>query len=75
MQGVTGGGLPAEIWHEAMVRIHADVPARPLPMINPTTMPAPNAPAPKPVVQRPRNVADQILMDVLGTILGSGKNQ
>jgi penicillin-binding protein 1A len=35
MKGVTGGGLPAEIWHEVMVRINADLPAKPLAMIIP----------------------------------------
>ncbi len=75
LSGVTGGGLPAEIWREVMLRIHADLPARPLPMIDPATMPRPVAPVPEPVVQRPRNVADQILLDVLGTILGGGNNR
>ncbi len=28
--GVTGGGLPAEIWREAAIRIHQGVPPRPL---------------------------------------------
>ena len=36
MTGVTGGGLPAEIFHEVMLRINEDVPARPLPMQEPT---------------------------------------
>jgi len=35
LSGVTGGGLPAEIWRQAMERIHRDLPARPLPMIDP----------------------------------------
>ena len=30
LTGVTGGGLPAEIWHEVMVRINEDVPPKPL---------------------------------------------
>ena len=30
LTGVTGGGLPAEIWHEVMVRINEGVPASPL---------------------------------------------
>ncbi len=32
LTGVTGGGLPAEIWHEVMVRVQEGMPARPLPM-------------------------------------------
>ena len=35
MQGVTGGGLPAEIWHEVMVRVEEGLPPQPLPMIIP----------------------------------------
>ncbi len=35
LSGVTGGGLPAEIWRQTMERIHADIPPRPLPMIDP----------------------------------------
>lgn len=30
LTGVTGGGLPAEIWHEVMTRINEGVDARPL---------------------------------------------
>jgi len=39
LRGVTGGGLPAEIWKEAMSRIHEGLPVRPLPMIDPTFEP------------------------------------
>ncbi len=45
LSDVTGSGLPAEIWHETMVRVHSGLPVRPLPMrepIPPTTV----APAP-----------------------------
>lgn len=35
LSGVTGGGLPAEIWRETMVRIHDGTPLRPLPMVIP----------------------------------------
>lgn len=31
LTGVTGGGLPAEIWHEVMTRINEGVEAKPLP--------------------------------------------
>jgi penicillin-binding protein 1A len=37
LSGVTGGGLPAEIWRQTMARIHEDLPPRPLPMIDPTS--------------------------------------
>ncbi|WP_431297988.1 transglycosylase domain-containing protein [Tabrizicola sp. BL-A-41-H6] len=32
LTGVTGGGLPAEIWHEVMMRINEGLPATPLQM-------------------------------------------
>ncbi|ABD56972.1 transglycosylase domain-containing protein [Jannaschia sp. CCS1] len=35
LSGVTGGGLPSEIWRQAMEQIHADIAPRPLPMIDP----------------------------------------
>lgn len=37
LTGVTGGGLPADIWRETMERIHAGVKPKPLPMIRPKT--------------------------------------
>jgi 1A family penicillin-binding protein len=35
LTGVTGSGLPAEIWREAMMRVHEGVPLNPLPMQGP----------------------------------------
>jgi len=35
LTGVTGGGLPADIWRETMVRIHQGTPQRPLPLLVP----------------------------------------
>ncbi len=35
LTGVTGGGLPAEIWRETMVRVHQNMPLHALPMIVP----------------------------------------
>ena len=32
LTGVTGGGLPAEIWHEVMLRVEDGLPATPLPI-------------------------------------------
>jgi penicillin-binding protein 1A len=42
LKGVTGGGLPAEIWHEVMVRVHEGLPPTPLPMDTPEPKLAPN---------------------------------
>jgi len=35
LTGVTGGGLPAEIWHEVMVRVNDGLPVTDLPMVIP----------------------------------------
>lgn len=35
LTGVTGGGLPADIWREVMVRVNQGLPLHPLPMIEP----------------------------------------
>jgi len=43
LSGVTGGGLPAEIWHEVMLRVHEGLPATPLPMDVPEEKLAPGA--------------------------------
>ncbi|MFB9151109.1 transglycosylase domain-containing protein [Roseovarius ramblicola] len=48
LTGVTGGGLPAEIWHETMARVHEGLPASPLPM----QRPAPRDPPPEPLSRR-----------------------
>ena len=77
--GVTGGGLPAEIWHEVMTGVEAGIPPTPLPMITPEMMPPPvfpdqGAPADSPTIQRkkprPQDPAGNLLLDVLGAILG-----
>ncbi|MCK0168830.1 PBP1A family penicillin-binding protein [Jannaschia sp. S6380] len=75
LKGVTGGGLPAEIWRETMTRVHEGTPVTPLPMIEPAATPRPD---PQPQVarepqQRQRqhrepDIAERILMDVLGGI-------
>ena len=79
LTGTTGGGLPADIWHEVMLRIEADIPPTPLPMITPDMMPPPlfpgqNAtfgnPVNPPRAQNRRDPAENILLDVLGAILG-----
>ena len=35
LTGVTGSGLPAEIWREVMIGVHEGLPVRPLPMLTP----------------------------------------
>ncbi|WP_371155459.1 transglycosylase domain-containing protein [Jannaschia sp. 2305UL9-9] len=81
LTGVTGGGLPAEIWRETMVRVHEGLPITPLPMIDPTAearrpvaqVPAPDQRTPQPQQQAPErepDLAERILQDVLGGIFG-----
>ncbi|MBM7069357.1 transglycosylase domain-containing protein [Actibacterium sp. 188UL27-1] len=41
LKGTTGGGLPADIWRETMVRVHKDTPINPLPMLVPQQPKAP----------------------------------
>jgi penicillin-binding protein 1A len=43
LTGVTGGGLPAEIWHEVMLRVEKGMPSTPLPMIVPAPLARPPA--------------------------------
>ena len=72
LSGVSGGGLPAEIWRQTMERIHVDIPPRPLPMIDPIAEAQPAQPlqqAPQAQGERRPDLAEQILMEVLGTIL------
>jgi penicillin-binding protein 1A len=70
LTGVTGGGLPAEIWHEVMVRANEGLPARPLPMRvpSPRTQPdvAPSAPLTREMTEEEIN--QQIINEVLGTL-------
>ncbi|MQQ10375.1 PBP1A family penicillin-binding protein [Epibacterium sp. SM1979] len=41
LTGVTGGGLPAEIWRETMLRVHEGLPPKPLPMRAPAPLQVP----------------------------------
>lgn len=74
--GVTGGGLPAEIWRETMERIHRGTPMRPLPMIAPErpALEPPSSRTPE-TGERPRaepgsGLSDAI-RDIIGGILGN----
>lgn len=77
LTGVTGGSLPAEIWKEAMDRVHAGMPIRDLPSVAPKQPQISPAPEPAPQVSQPRqqpqepqrqreNLIQQILRDLLG---------
>ena len=65
LTGVTGSGLPAEIWHEAMKRVHEGVDPVPLPAF----VPKPKKPSPKPTKKRGNKLDDAIngiLRDIFG---------
>ena len=66
LTGVTGGGLPAEIWRETMVRVHEGVPVKPLPMLRPAPKATPSAPRQR--RQRPlsNNPIENILRGIFG---------
>lgn len=53
LKGVTGGGLPAEIWREVMMRVHEGLPATPLPL----DVPEPKQPPPS---QSPDYIVDGV---------------
>ena len=69
LSGVTGGGLPAEIWRETMARVSADSQPRALPMKAPERKVATAVKQPQRVINR-RDPAERVLLDVLRNILG-----
>ncbi len=66
LTGVTGSGLPTEIWRETMQRVLAGQPPRPLPMTAPSPIQSSTPAA--------NNVAEQVLIDVITNILRDGGN-
>ena len=72
MTGVTGGGLPAEIWREVMLRIHEGLPVRPLPMTAPAPRAAPAIPMPARTPAAPTESAiDRAVREVMQGIFGA----
>ncbi len=85
LTGVTGGGLPADIWRETMVRVTEGLPAEPLPMIRParaprvepiapqgqTTANSNRVPQQQPRRQQRRQTTEDVILDVLGKIFGN----
>ena len=73
LKGVTGGGLPTDIWREAMSRVHAGLPVKPLPMSAPVPRSGlgetPATPTPAPAASNGGNqgtIIDQVLRDIFG---------
>ncbi|MGQ0566551.1 MAG: transglycosylase domain-containing protein [Gemmobacter sp.] len=86
LTGVTGGGLPAQIWQEVMVRVHEGVPVSPLPMEIPAPRKPPvpqtyteeapqpvDAATPQPIDVTPRreDPAETVLREVLEILSGN----
>ncbi len=65
LTGVTGSGLPAEIWRETMVRVLQDTPPRPLPMLSPDGSGS-RLGETQIVVERPINAIERVLWEILG---------
>lgn len=80
LTGVTGGGLPAEIWQKTMEKVQEGLEPKPLPMIRPANPPSVAPPASpgnttaSSSTGRSNNKADNVLLDLLGSIFGGGKN-
>ena len=66
LTGVTGGGLPAEIWRETMVRVHEGVPVKPLPMLRPASKATPAAPRQRRHRPLSNNPIENILRGIFG---------
>lgn len=62
LTGVTGSGLPAEIWHETMRRVHEGVPTSPLPMMQGGSAPRMT----KPQQDKTKSGIEKLLDDLLG---------
>ncbi|WP_321366774.1 PBP1A family penicillin-binding protein [uncultured Celeribacter sp.] len=72
LTGVTGGGLPAEIWQRTMAQVQEGMEPKPLPMIRPASPPTVQPVQPSGNGQRGNNKADNVLIDLLGAIFGDG---
>lgn len=71
LQGVTGGGLPAEIWRETMIRVHEELKPQPLPMLRGADRRNvrdidPRQPAQPQPGRREENAVERILRNLLG---------
>ncbi len=80
LTGVTGGGLPAEIWKETMIRVHDGLPARALPMtiprrVNPLAQTNNGWPTRtnkrKPRTDSGSDTVERILIDILRGVLNN----
>lgn len=75
LTGVTGSGLPAEIWREVMSRVHAGQPPKPLPMVVPEQIT--QTPQPQARNNNRRNndrPVERLINQVLKDVFGLGRN-
>lgn len=72
LTGVTGGGLPAEIWQRTMAKVQEGLEPTPLPMIRPEAPPVVQGPGRATNGQRGGDKAENVLIDLLGAIFGNG---
>ena len=72
LQGVTGGGLPTDIWREVMKRVHEGVPQKPLPMSAPIGARDPVLDQGTPKPRTNEGIIENLLRELLGG--GSGGN-
>jgi penicillin-binding protein 1A len=71
LSGVTGGGLPAEIWRETMVRVEDGLPVRPLPVYVPEPPQViASGTGPVEMVQDAGNAVQSVFKNVLGSLFG-----
>jgi membrane peptidoglycan carboxypeptidase len=75
LTGVTGGGLPAEIWRDTMVRVYDGIEARPLPMlraseIKPNPSVAPNLPTTREQTPSKKDTSTLSLTQFLQNLFG-----
>lgn len=70
LSGVTGGGLPAEIWRETMMRVHEGLPVRPLPMMVPERVAnrVPNQPTRR--RNTGGNTTERVIINILEELFG-----
>lgn len=68
LTGVTGGGLPADVWREVMLRVHEGVPPKPLPMWVPEAPRAAVAAVAEPVGNAVEAI-DTVVRSVVGNLV------
>ncbi len=71
LTGVTGGGLPAEIWRETMLRVHEGLPARALPMATPERGREIARETRRPGQNAAENAVERVILNVLNELFGT----